>query len=219
MRYFEKRNKLTLYLFMIFLNFVIAIVFSWLSKVIVLYSGIEYVYNNALPDPGTSLSWLLLRIIDFRFSFVFVTISTFFSYILKVSIFEKGYNQIHKTIVIIYGCFTVIYSLLAYQRGNTFLDVLAFLFVLIYLSMIYIPFLIRSFNTYKKVNEQVYKKAFLSLVIMSLSFMLVFLSFLIDRILILLGDPGFTIFYFMGWTLVVIGIMGAYFGYIRPKDK
>lgn len=54
---------------------------------------------------------------------------------------------------------------------------------------------------------------------MSLFFMLVLLNFLIDRVLILLGDPGFTFFYFLGWSCVIIGIVCAYLGYIKPKSK
>jgi len=220
-KYYQKRHKLTLYLFIIFLNFFFAILFSWLSKVLVLSPGLEYIYNETVPDPGTPLSWILLRIVDFRISFVFFTIAIFVSYILKVNIFEKGYNKIQKYFVIIFGSITGIYSLLIYQRGNTLLDAIAFLFVFLYITMIYIPFFLRAYKSYRSVNEKVFKNAFLSLALMSIFFILVPFNFLIDRLLILIGGSefAFSLFYFLAWIFVILGILGAYFGYIRPKSK
>ena len=79
--------------------------------------------------------------------------------------------------------------------------------------------MLSSFNHYRSVKDPEYKKAFLSLALMSLSFILVLVMFLIDRILILFGDPGFTIFYFMAWIFVLIGFLEAYLGYIKSKSK
>ena len=219
MKFYEKKHQLTLYLFLIFLNYVFAIIFSWLSKIIVLYSGIDYVYNTILPDPGTLLSWLLLRITDFRISFVFMSISIYLSYIFKVKIFAKGYNKALRIIITIYAIITAGFALFVYQRGNTLYDVFAFLFVFIFMALIYIPFFIRSFQSYKDTDNKVFKTAFLSLAIMAIFFILVPLSFLIDRILILAGSPGFSLFYFLAWIFVIIAILGAYFGYIRPKSE
>jgi len=219
MRYYEKKHQLTFYLFVIFLFYIIAIIFSWLSKILVLYSGIDYVYNSVIPDPNTPISWVLLRITDFRLSFVFLTIAIYLSYILKVNIFEKGYNKGERIIVIIYFLFTALFSLIIYQRGNTLIDAFAFLFVFIFMAMIYFPFFVRSYQSFKSTGDKVFKKAFLSLALMSIFYILVPLNFLIDRILILLGGVGFSPFYFLAWIFVILGIIGAYFGYIRPKSK
>ncbi|MFX0017354.1 MAG: hypothetical protein ACFFAK_15195 [Promethearchaeota archaeon] len=220
-KYYQKRHRLTLYLFIIFLNFMLAIIFSWLSKVLALYSGLEYVYNESATDPGTPLSWILLRIVDFRISFTFFAIAIFISYILKVNVFEKGYNKIQKYFVIIFGALTAIYSLIIYERGNTLLDAIAFLFVFLYITMIYIPFFIRSYTSYKSTEEKVFKNAFLALALMSIFFILVPLNFLVDRLLILFGgeEYSFSIFYYLAWIFVIFGILGAFFGYIRPKSK
>ena len=218
-RYFIKRHRLTLILFIIFINWFLSIIFSWLSKVLVIYSNIEYVYNASISDPGTISSWFILRIVDFRISFVFVTIGTFFSYILNINLFEEDVNQKQKLFIYIFGIFTAGYTLLIYERGNTLLDVFAFLFVFLYMSMIYLPFFKSLLKSYHSVNDPTFKNAFLSLAVMSLFFMLVLLNFLIDRVLILLGDPGFTFFYFLGWSCVIIGIVCAYLGYIKPKSK
>lgn len=219
MKYYEKKHQLTLYLFLIFLSYIIAIVFSWLSKVFILYSGIDYVYNSILPDPGTPLSWILLRIIDFRMSFVFLSIGIYLSYIFKVKVFGKGYNKVLRIIITLYAIFTAGFALFVYQRGNTLYDVYAFLFIFIFMALIYIPFFIESFKSYKGTDNKVFKTAFLSLAIMAIFFILVPLSFLIDRILILAGGPGFSLFYFLAWIFVIFAILGAYFGYIRPKSE
>jgi hypothetical protein len=85
--------------------------------------------------------------------------------------------------------------------------------------IIYLSFASRSFQSYRATREAYYKKAFLSLAVMSICFILVFIMFLIDRLLILLGSPGFTVFYFLAWSFAVLGILGAYLGYIKPKSK
>ncbi len=209
-KYFIKRHKLTRLLLLIFLNYFIAIFFSWLSKVFV-FSGLTVVQDASI---GT---WMYNMIIDFRLSEFFVTIAIFLSYILKVNVFEKGYNTIQKYGIAIYGIFACVYVLFVYISGNTLLDIIAFLIVFIYMVMVYAPFLRRSIESYRAVEGKVYKQAFLSLAIMSISFMLIFLSFAIDRLFIFLGSPGFTFFYYLGWISAIIGIFGAYYGYIRPK--
>jgi hypothetical protein len=47
---------------------------------------------------------------------------------------------------------------------------------------------------------------------------MVFVFTLLDRITIIMGSQGFTIFYFMAWIFVIVGFLGAYLGYIRPKS-
>ena len=69
-RYLEKKSGITLILFIIFLNLTLGIIFSWLSKVLSIYSGIDYIVYDSVKDPGTTTSWILLRISSFRISFV-----------------------------------------------------------------------------------------------------------------------------------------------------
>ncbi len=212
-KYLIKRHKLTRLLLFIFLGYFIAIIFSWLSKVFVVAQiNIDtYLYNI---------------IFDFRLSEFFVTIAIFLSYILKVNVFEKGYITWQKYIVIIYGTFTCFFILVFYEVFHVFLNVdetiltiIAFLMVFIYMTIVYGPFLRRSVESFRAVEESTYKKAFLSLAIMSISFMLIFFNFAIDRVFIFLGSPGFTLFYYLAWIFAIIGIFGAYYGYIRPKAR
>ena len=209
-KYFIKRHKLTRLLLIIFTGYFLAILFSWISKVFVV------VQLNVIQD-GSIIAWMFNIILDFRLSEFFVTVAIFLSYILKVNVFEKGYNTLHKYIIIIYGIFTCVYVLIIYENDNVLLDIIAFLLVFIYMVMVYIPFLRRAIQSYRGVEEKIYKQAFLSLAIMSFSFTLIFLNFAIDRVLIFLGSPGFTLFYFLAWISAIVGIFGTYYGYIRPK--
>ncbi|MFX1477911.1 MAG: hypothetical protein ACFFCI_07245 [Promethearchaeota archaeon] len=209
-KYFVKRHKLTRLLFLIFVCYFIAILFSWISKIFV-------VIQLDVAEDGSVIAWIIHRISDFRISEFFVTIAIFLSYILKVNVFEKGYKTIQKYVTIIYGVIACLYVLIIYKNGIVLLDIGAFLIVFVYMVMVYAPFFRRSIQSYRAVEEKSYKQAFLSLAIMSVSFMLIFLSFAIDRVFILLGSPGFTPFYYLAWIFAIIGIFGAYYGYIRPK--
>ncbi|TFF87279.1 MAG: hypothetical protein EU550_03545 [Promethearchaeota archaeon] len=211
-RFMEKKHRLTLLLFLIFLNYLIAIIFSWVSKIFVAFD----LLGSITPESLEGI--FIFRIKDFRISEFFVAIALFISYILKVNVFEDEYDPILKIIVAIYGGFTAFYVLVIYVEGNVLLDAIAFLLVFIFMSIIYIPFMIRSIKTYNSVEDRSIKRAFLSLALMSLSFMLIFLNFFIDRIFILTGSLGFTLFYFLAWIFAIIGMTCAYLGYIRrPK--
>ncbi|MFX1394016.1 MAG: hypothetical protein ACFFAH_10620, partial [Promethearchaeota archaeon] len=188
MKFFERRHELTLYLFLVFIFFTLAIFFSWVSKFLVLFSNIQYIKDIYKPtDPGTIESWFVLRIVDFRFSFIFTTIAIYFSYVFKIKIFHSEYNKNHRIIVIAFGIWTIFYNLFIYVAGSQLLMAFAFFFPFVYMSMIYFPFMKCSVKSCIDVDDRVFKKAFLSLVIMCIGFMLIFFFFTIDRILILQG--------------------------------
>ena len=217
--YVKNRNMLTLLLFLLILNYFMAILFSWLSKVLILYSDLDYLYDDTVPDPLKVSSWILLRLTDFRISFLFLTIASIFSYVFKVKIFGKSFNKSKKNFIFGLGTFTAFYSLVIYHKEILILDVIAFFFVFLLMGIVYIPFMKSSIKSYKNSNISNYRKAFFSLAVMSLSFVLILLCFLIDRIYIFMGDFGFTLWYFLGWIFVIIGVIGAYFGYLHLNRK
>ncbi|MFX0008386.1 MAG: hypothetical protein ACFFA7_04415 [Promethearchaeota archaeon] len=182
-------------------------------------SKVFVIAQVSIIQDGSIITWMYNITVDFRLSEFFVTIAIFLSYILKVGVFEKGYIKWQRIVVIIYGIFCCFYVLFIYLNDNHLLDVFAFLFVFIYMVLVYGPFLRRSIESYRAVKEKAYKQAFLSLAIMSFSFMLIFLWFAIDRVFVLLGNPGFTAFYYLAWISAIVGIFGAYYGYIRPKSR
>jgi len=181
----KQKNRLNILLLLLISNYFIAIFFSWLSKFQIIYSNIDYLYDESVSDPLTPLSWILLRISDFRISFLFITIATYTSYIFKEKIFGKEFKKSQNYIVIISGILVGFYTLV---------------------GSVYISFMKNSIRSYKNSTIPTYRNAFLSLAIMSLSFALILFCFLIDRIYIFLGDYGFTFFYYLGWIFAIIGV-------------
>ena len=219
-KYLIKKHKLTLYLLIIFINLTLCITFSWIAKILGVYSdilGLGYVDNDAIPDPNTLSSWFVLRITQFRITFTFLAIGIYFSYILKVNLFEKGYNKRNLVLISIYLVFTIIFSLFIYIKGNDIIDAINFVFILLFIVMIYFPLTYETFKSYRSTDVPAYRTGFLSISIMGIFFILLFINFLIDRIFIVFGSPGYTFFYFAGWIFVILGIISAYLGYIRPK--
>ena len=216
LKYMEKKHKLTQYLLFVFVFYTLAIFFSLVSKIFVVLR------LDLVVEPYSTLGWIFFRILSFRVSEFLVCIAIFLSYIFKVKIFHEDFNKIQKYIVIIVGSFTAFYDLVIYEPKSGFLavllDAIAFLLTLIFMSMIYIAFMYRSIEAYRGVKEPIYRKAFLSLTLMAICYMLIFLNFLIDRIFILVFNiPGFTIFYYLAWAFAIFGIVCAYLGYIKPQ--
>ncbi len=217
--YIKFRNKLSLLLFLILLNFGISIIFSWLSKIISFYWRIDYIEQANTPAPKTPISWILLRIAYFRFTYIFITIAIYLSYIFRIKFFDIEYKQIQKVALTIFALFNILFSLFFFDKTNKILDVLLFLFVFVLMSIVFVPFMRQSIRAYKSTKIYQFRKSFLSLTIMSISYIFVLLCLLIDRIYIFLGYQGFTVFYFMSWIFVLIGIFGNYFGYLTFKNE
>lgn len=213
--YIKVRNELSLLLFLILLSYTCSIFFSWVSKVLNAFSNIDYIIYEIVPDPNTIQSWILLRIADFRITYVFITIAIFFSYLFKGKIFEKEIKKINKYIIQGFTIFNLIFALFIFQKENFLFDALTFFFVFVFMIVVYLPFLLNSIKAYKSTDHPRFRKSFLSLSIMSFSYISVLLCLLVDRIYILLGHFGFTIFYFLTWVFVIIGIISTYYGYLK----
>ena len=213
------RNKLSLLLFLIVLSLFCSIFFSWISKILNAISNIDYIIYEGVADPNTPISWILLRITDFRISYAFLIVTIFLSKLFKGKIFEEEFNKINKFIFIGFAIFNLIFSLIIFQKGNVLFDVLTFFFVFIFMTMVYTPFLLKAIKAFKSTDHPGFRKAFLALSIMSLSYISVLLCLLIDRIFIFFGHFGFTIFYFLSWAFVIIGILSTYYGYLRLDIK
>ncbi len=219
LKYQEKKHRLTLLLFIIFMCFGATIVCTWLSKLISLFANLDYVNNADTPDPLTIDSILVLRMVNYRFAFVFIALASAFSFILKVKMFKEGYNQTEKWFMIVFGCFTIFFQMVFYAKDNMIFDLIAFALVAFYMAIIYLPFMKLCLEGYKSVDDPIYKKGFLSLAIMSLSVSLILVCQLIDKVIYIITETGYSPFYFLGLIFALVGYFGAYFGYIRPKSK
>ena len=146
-----------------------------------------------------------------------IVIAADITHILKVKIFDDTPNKVERWILVIFSLITIVFALTAMEQENVTLDVLAFLFVLIVMCFVYIPFVIASLKMYRVMKEPHYKKASLSLAVLGISFVMVFVGFLADRVMIMITGSGYTVFYFAAWGFVIVGTFATYFGYIRTS--
>jgi hypothetical protein len=221
-KYKQKKHELTFYLILIFLNFTIAIIFSWISKLLVITIGLEYNHIDYEPvDESNPIYWFLLRIADFRISYLFVIFSIYISYILRIKLFDENPKPKQKILIILYTIFTAAFTFFIYQRSNSIYDTFTFFFVFLLMFIVYIPFLSKTYKAYKSVIDKVYKKGFLALSLLSIFYILVLFSFFIDRMLTLIPafELGFTLFYYLGWIFCAAASICAYFGYIKPRTQ
>lgn len=154
---------------------------------------------------------------DFRVSFFFVVIALYLSFLLKTQVFEKNLTPKTHVIYIVVAVFVGLFVLIVYGWNNWLLDVFSFLAVLIYMLMVYLPFMFSFYHLYKKIEDNKYKKAILSLAIMAVCFILIFVCFLADRVILLITGVGYSVFYFLAWFVTILGYLFAYFGYLAPK--
>jgi hypothetical protein len=215
-KYVQKgRNKPALLLFMTFLNWTIGVVISWLAK---LFSG-YFSWNDPVTDFN---SYAIRLVLDFRLLFVFVAIAIFCSYVLRVKLFDKDYNHGELAVNVIFLVTIPVLCFVLVEKDNMLFTIAVFLVVFVDMLVVYSRFMSRALAQYKTAPEK-FKGAFKALSVQAVFFILTFLFFLLDQVMIpiqqSLGDPkpGFTVFYFAAWISAVVGIVLTYYGYIKPR--
>lgn len=220
-RYMAKKNKLVRLLTTMFLFYFGAVVFSLVSKVInAVWGGVPYL---ALDPAGL---WIVSRLHAGRFSFVCVIISTLFAYEFKVNVFHDGkHKKIMRILLYVASVVSIAYQIFVYEfdvskpGANQLLEVLGFADMLLLTAAVYIPFLKEAYRTWSRLSEPKYKQAFRSLIIMAIGFISIFVCFLLDRVMLIVADWPYSIFYFMAWVCAIIAIYSGYRGYLYPKTK
>jgi hypothetical protein len=140
----------------------------------------------------------------------------YLTYLFTIGAFDLHPEKWKKNFVLIFGIVTVSYLMIFFTYGETMLDLIGFLLIVIYLGIVFVPYMLKSFSYMKAVDNPGSKRGFLYLGLSSTAYILVFVSFLIDRVLVVMNDSGFTFFYFSAWTFGVFSISFAFLGYIRP---
>jgi hypothetical protein len=214
-KYLVKRHKLTLILFGIFICFLIAVITSWLSKLFDIY----YPEIRASQGNFTLLEdWFFESIWNFRFPMIMATISALFTFSLKIQAFQEQPMKLHLWLIWIFAFVSIGFSIIFYT-GEGFYTPIAFLLVFIYMLIVYISFMRRALIVRSQISDPKAKSAFASLAIMAFCFILIFLFFLIDQVLVVVIDSSFSIFYFLAWSWSILAILSAYFGYISPRGS
>ncbi|MEX2683626.1 MAG: hypothetical protein Q6373_018770 [Candidatus Sigynarchaeota archaeon] len=218
-KYFQKgRNRPAFLLFMVFLNWTIGVVISWLAKIFSGFLGLDTIHITDFT------SYMIRMVLDFRLLFVFVAIALYCSYVLRVLLFEKEYNRGEQAVNVVFLisipvlCFVLETS----DAINSFYTIIVFLVVFLDMLFVYSRFMKHALAQYKTASEK-FKGAFKALTLQALFFILTFLFFLLDQVMIPIqeafGDPnpGYTVFYFGAWISAVVGMVLTYYGYIKPR--
>ena len=215
--YLSKKSKLTALLFISFSSYFIGLLFSFISKLILLRYGYNSIENFPL---DTSYLWLIARITQYRFSFAFIVGGAFFTNRFQGLVFDKEPKQWRNQIVLILTIITILFSLIFYFPSQDMFDLITFGLAFIIMLIIYIPFMIEAFKLGFKMEKaaKIYKTALISLGIMCICFLMILFGMLFDRIMIIFveGCEGYTIFYYMGWISAILGVFTTFIGYIRP---
>ena len=218
----EKTTALTKIVFNVFVGYSFGILFSAVSKMFnSVWGGVPYesVPENAL--------WLVARLHSGRFGFIGVIFGTIYSYELYLNVFKKEIPKLKMNLTKGFGYLIVLYLAIGYKfdketgRAVQSFEIVAFALLLLYLLIVYIPFMKSAFRLADRipVEEEGYKRAIKSLGYMALSFIMIFSFFLIDRVMLLAFSWAYSTFYFLGWVFVLTAIYSAYSGYIKPAVK
>lgn len=218
LNYLNNKRYLSLMLFLILLNYGVSIVFSFFSKILSVFFYTDYLEIDEVTVPNSILAWLLVRISYFRFTFMFINLAILFSYLFRKDLFHELSKPILNYLIFAFCGFNLFYSLCIFAKNFILLDLLLFLFTFLFQCLVYIPFFQHSLKSFKTLSNSSFKRNYLLLMIMSLSFIAVLLCILLDRFLIFLGTSGYSLFYFISWIFVIFGIFSAYFGYFRLEN-
>ena len=218
-RYYEKKNPLTKLLVWVFIFYALAIVFSIVSKVFnAVWGGVPYLIVDAED------LWIIARLHSGRFGFACAIIATMITFHFSKKVFEKDIQMKKVLPVQIFGAIIVIFQVVVYEfntdtgKSNGTYDILAFVLMFVFMLIVYTPFMYQTLRLKGRIEGDNYKKAFKSLGVMAFAFMMIFCSFLLDRIMLLTIGWAYSVFYFMAWAFAIVGIISAYLGYIKPKS-
>ncbi len=218
----EKPTHLTNLLFKVFIGYDFAIIFSIVSKLFnVIWGGVPY---QIVPENSL---WIVGRLHSGRFGFVGATIGTIYSYELYLSIFKKQVNQRKRKIMLAVGIGTIIFLVFGYQfdidtnSAVQIYELIAFILMFLFMVLVYIPFMKSAFYLARRIGEEQshYSGGIKSLGHMASSFIGIFFSLVLDRVMLIAFNWAYSAFYFLSWVFAITGIYAAYAGYIKPSMR
>jgi hypothetical protein len=218
-RYLEKKNTTTRLLMAIFILYGLGIMFSLITVIInAVWGGIPY---TILPE---SEIWLVGRLHDGRFGFVVIILASVLSYELKVKIIDDGkYNKVYRILLYAFSALNVVFQVGFYGfntvtgKSVTLFQVLSVLLMVIQTCLVYFKITINFFALSRRVERQ-YKNPIRYLGVVHLGFILVFLFFALDGLMLILYAWAYSTFYWFIWMCAVVSIIACYYGYIKPSN-
>jgi hypothetical protein len=216
----EKKNQMTALLLKIFEGYAFGLFFSIISKMFnAIWGGVPY---EQIEDGWL---WVVGLLHSGRLGFVSVVVASILSYNLYNLIFRKEIDVEKTRKMKILGAVIIGYLVIGYNfdrstgKAIQSLEIVAFVLLFVYMLLVYIPFYRSAFKLAHRIEEPVYQRGIRSLGYMAISFILIFFSLVLDRLMLILINWAYSIFYFAAWIFVLSAVRTAYTGYIKPRSE
>ncbi len=217
--YRRTKVKMTYNLFLGYLCYTATMLFSWLAK--------WYLWQHS--EAALEGPYLLQLIYKFKISMVFVILGNYFLRYFFGIIYSKNLvppERSTKLIIIriVEISFILLSHIPAYLTGDPELalitDAICF-FIMIIDMTIFIPY---GKTAFKNTKEKAFGKIYIYIGLMCFFMFNTAVMLFLDRATMVLeipgpfGELGYTIFYFLGWTSVIVAMIFAMFGFVRNKQ-
>jgi hypothetical protein len=215
-KYQKGKSKLKLLVFFIFFFILIAFALLFTSRLTYYPLKVEDPFEWVMRPFARQLLYLVGW---YRFSFAFLIISTYFTYLLKEAIFDSKRNLGWHIFLILVGGGTIIFGLLSpttESETDSIYHLVMFIVVFVYVFIVYIMFIVKSIRLFIHIEktDKTYRSAIFSLILMAGFFILAVLMFVLD---FLFKTSDYSIYYFLADVSILAGIVSAYFGYVKPR--
>jgi hypothetical protein len=160
-----------------------------------------------------------------RFTEIFALLGTLFIFLFRVILFESKFGPREKRILGVYVAITIAFLLFGFQinpstgSDEVYLDLIGFILLLIFCFITFVPFIRQILREKRKIEDLSYQKAYLSIGLMSIGFLLIFICFLLDKLMGAIFNWSYSVFYWAAWVFAILAFFSGYFGYIRPKSR
>ncbi len=208
LKYKKRKNRATLYLFFSFLFYGLGAIIT------VIFTYIQF-FSNV---PGSVVTWANLGISS---GYIFTSTSNCFLFAFVNDVFldwDRIFNYIYAIangIVIGLIIPHISYSPTTYQEISDYFHLYVLFTIIVYILLI-----VKSLKESKKSVEKLPKLGFRFIAYYAITIIFVFVFFAIDALLGGVGNiypKGYSPFFYVGWSLVIIAFFFGYLGYVMPQ--
>lgn len=202
-KYREKRNNVTLFMFL----------FSFILNLAVFVAAVSRVLRvtnlwEINPVTGTYLELLAVTV-------SLIAIANIFLLAFTLEVFYNGMDQRkNKLYVLGYSVIVAIFVIFSILTGIETVDLTLpiWAFLVIISAVVYIFMIISAWKVARKIEPGLQKRSTQIIALSPLSFLTVFIFFMLD----IIEGGNFTIFYYIGWVFALVSIFTLYIGVVRP---
>lgn len=206
LRYREKRKRSTLYLAVFFVLAVTGILCSCVSRFLVYYFGFTGVEN-----------YVVALFVRDHLALVFLTLGYLF---LQVFSWEfLGTREAHgkNAAFVVFGLLIAGFLFWTPFDPDDPIHMIMFVLVAIYCCFVCVPISRESLRARRKIDDPAFRFGFAGLTLMCLGLIFMLVCFALDQTLMIVTGWQFNPFYWMGWSVGLLSLVGGYLGILLPK--